>query len=140
MKRFNYFLLIFGLAALAFTGCNSSEEELIPDENERIVGKWVVDSQTILEITAEGDGSWLSFDGCEGGNCTGTDYMASDQTTGTFSYSFNADKTKLTFVDNDPEAGGNYSGEWTIDEFTNDKLVIWIDTGIFGITTVTFTK
>ncbi len=141
MKRFKYFLLMLSLVAVAFTGCDSSgEEELIVDENERIVGKWTVDSQTLFEVEVDGDGSWISFDGCDGNSCSGTDYMASDQSSGTFSYSFNADKTKLILVDDDPDAGGNYSGEWTIDEFTNNTLIIWIDTGLFGITSITLKK
>ncbi|MEJ2003378.1 MAG: hypothetical protein P8X57_00085 [Cyclobacteriaceae bacterium] len=139
MKRINYFFMVLSLAALAFTGCSDSEE-LIVDENERIIGKWTVDSQTLLEVNVPGDGSWLSFDGCETGDCSGIDYMASDETSGTFSYSFGADKTTLVLVDNDPEAGGNYSGEWTIDEFTNNMLVISLDTGLFGVTTITLKK
>jgi len=141
MKRLNYFLMLLGLFAFTFSGCSSSEEEqLIADENERIMGKWTVDSQTLFDVKVPGDGSWLSFDGCATGDCTGVDYMASDETSGTFSYSFNADKTKLILVDNDSEAGGNYSGEWTIDKFSNNTLTIWIDTGLVGITTITFKK
>jgi hypothetical protein len=140
MKRFNYFLLLL-FVSIGFFGCSrTEEEELTADVNERIVGQWTVDSQTLFEVTVPGDGSYLTFDGCDGDNCTGVDYMASDQTSGTFSYSFAEDNSTITIVDNDPEAGGNYSGEWTIEEFTNNKLVIWIDTALFGITEITFTK
>ena len=141
MKQFRYFLLALSVVVLGLSGCSSSEEEeLIVDENERIIGKWMVDSQTLFEVNVPGDGSWLTFNGCESGDCTGTDFMASDETSGTFSYAFGQDKTTLIFEDNDSDAGGNYSGEWTIEQFTNSTLVISIDTGLFGVTTITLKK
>ncbi len=141
MKRFNYFLILLGLTMIGFTSCSESDsEELIVDVNERIVGKWMVDSQTLFEVNVPGDGSWLTFDGCATGDCTGTDYMASDESTGTFSYIFGTDNSTLIIEDNDSQQGGSYSGEWTIEQFTNNKLVISIDTGLFGVTTITLKK
>jgi hypothetical protein len=125
----------------AFTACSDEEVDPSVTEYERIEGTWIIESQSLLGADVPGDGSSLTFNFCGVDTaCDGIDYLASDETSGTFSFSFNADKSKIIFEDNDAEAGGYYDGEWTIDEFTSTSLTISVDTGIFGVTTLELRK
>ncbi len=125
MKQLFFILLVFSGAF--FVSCESDGEDeplLAPDE--RIQGKWVISSSEILGQTVPGDGSYLEFHSCET-NCGGIDYIASDETSGEFSYTLNDNGTLITIVDDSPD-GGAYNGEWDILEFSNSKIVITAET------------
>ena len=101
------------------------KEELTP--KEMLEGKWTITSQELLAVVTPGDGSYLTFNSCSS-TCSGTDYKASDASTGTFAYTINDDGTEIV-IDDTTSAGGNYNFTWDILELTEDK---------FRMTTSTF--
>lgn len=140
MKRYSILFLLM-VFAISFNACTEESEDPTLSEYERIEGTWIIESQSLLGADVPGDGSTLTFNFCGMDTpCDGVDYLASDETSGTFSFQFNTDKSGIIFEDNDSDAGGNYNGEWTIDEFSSDRLVISVDTGIFGVTVLTLRK
>ena len=124
--------IILGLltASLFLTSCKKEEEKTIK-------GKWTIDEVTFFGISAPGDGSYLIFDGCDT-ECTGQDYKNEDETIGSFTYQLNDDESTLTIQD-DQEDGGDWTGEWEIIEFTDNKLVIVLNT-FFGPATYELSK
>lgn len=139
MKRF--LVIITMLASTVFTACTDEEVDPSVSEYEQIEGTWVIESQSLLGADVPGDGSSLTFNFCGIDTpCDGVDYSAAEETSGTFNFRFSEDNTKIIFEDNDSEAGGYYNGEWTIDEFTATRMTIWVDTGLFGVTTIRLVK
>lgn len=120
MKKvlFAFVILVSGTLA----ACESSEDEVLVAPEERIQGRWIIDNSQILGQTVPGDGSYLEFDAC-GTDCGGIDYMAADDSQGTFTYVLNAEGTTVTIQDDTPD-GGAYNGQWDILEFTNSSMVI----------------
>lgn len=116
--------IILGLLSSSFllTGC---EKEKI--EEKTIQGKWTIDKVTFWGITSDGDGSYLKFNSCDNDVCIGEDYKSSDQTTGTFDYELSSDETRLIINDESPD-GGSWSGDWTIEKFTENELTISLST------------
>ncbi len=140
MKRFASIFFLLSFAFVTITSCTDETEEPTLTNYEKIEGTWLIESQSLFGSDFPGDGSSLQFNFCGIDTpCDGVDYMASDQTTGSFSFEISEDGSTIIIQD-DAEDGGNYNGEWTIDEFTSSSLVISIDTGLFGITTIRFTK
>ena len=113
-----------------FFGCDTTSEEPV-EVNERIQGTWTISSMNMFGVDIPGDGSTLTFNGCDA-TCTGQDYEATGETTGTFTYEFIENNTQLKITDNDPDNGGSYNGTWDILDFTSSKLRLTIDTGLLG--------
>ena len=124
------------LAALILFGAASCQKtNLTPAE--MLEGKWIIDSQEILATVQAGDGSYLTFAACSP-TCSGTDYKASNQTTGSFTYSIDSEATQLTIVDQTND-GGNYNYVWDILELTDTDLRITTST-ILGNLKIEMTK
>lgn len=111
-------LLVFSCMML-LTECKK-EEELTP--KEMLEGKWTITSQELLTVVAPGDGSYLTFNSCAS-TCNGTDYKASDASTGTFTYTIDDDATEIV-IDDTTSAGGNYNYTWDILELTEEQFRI----------------
>lgn len=141
MKRFTNIFYLLLVSLFIFSSCSEEEPARSVTEYEQIEGTWRIESQRLLDNEFPGDGSTLTFNFCGIETaCDGIDYQASEETSGTFSFSFNADKSAIIFEDDDSEAGGNYNGEWAIEEFTSTSLTLSADTGLFGITTIRLKK
>ncbi len=85
----------------------------------------------MLGMDIPGDGSTLSFENCDEPPCNGQDYEATDKTTGTFTYKFIEEDSKIVIVDVD-ENGGNYNTTWSVLDFESDLLRITGEFPIFG--------
>lgn len=118
-----YFLLF---VALGIVSCKKDESN--SPENQ-IEGKWVIYNQEVLGSSVAGDGSYLTFSG--GLNGTGTDYKASDSTTGQFTYSVDEEATQIEIVDTMSE-GGNYNYTFDILQLDGDRFRFTANTGLFG--------
>lgn len=127
------------LDASVFTSCKDDDDEVILAINERIVGKWTVTETKALGFTIPGDGSYITFNACSGGTCTGTDFLAEDESTSELTYEFKSGDTILSIDDSDANAGGAYSGEWTIVSFTNSELLLKAET-FLGEVSIKFNK
>lgn len=129
-------LFLFGaVIALGLTSCEKEEET--QETVKTLEGTWTIESSLIFGMTIPGDGSTLKFNGCDT-ECTGEDYMASDETTGSFTYELSEDETTLTIVDED-EAGGSYGGTWTVVKYTDSELDLSTET-FFGPMTIEMKK
>ncbi len=95
---------------------------------EKLVGKWNITAAGALGAVIPGDGSYLKFDACGEDECTGTDHMASNATTGSITYDLAADGRTITIQDTTAD-GGMYNGTWKILELGETKLKIAIDSG-----------
>lgn len=126
MKKLVFKVNLFALCGLLFLASCSKDEAENGIPEEMIVGTWVVTSAEIFGETVPGDGSTLTFNSCDT-TCTGSDYLASDQTTGSITYSFDEDFSTITIVDNS-EDGGNYNGTWDILELSNSNLRLITET------------
>jgi hypothetical protein len=137
MKKLIYLFALMALMVMVIPSCETEETDKTPAE--QLVGKWDISSTEILTQVIPGDGSYLIFEECGAESCGGTDYMAGDGTTGTFSYVLNEDATTLTIEDSSSD-GGSYNGTWDVLELTNDELRIFADTGLFGTLKIELTK
>ncbi|MFT5777725.1 MAG: hypothetical protein ACI837_000673 [Crocinitomicaceae bacterium] len=117
--KFTPIILLVALTAFA---CKKEST----DPAELIQGKWIITSSEILGVEVPGDGSYLTFDACAA-SCTGTDYRASDQTTGAITYTLNEDATLITIVDNSAD-GGSYNGTWDVLELNENNFRITVST------------
>ena len=115
------------------TGCEqvNSEDEAPANVYEKIKGTWTIHKINMWGADIPGDGSTLSFEFCDEPPCTGQDYDASEGTTGTFTYEFTEENTKIVIVDDDPK-GGNYNTTWDVLDFESSKLRMTGDFSIFG--------
>lgn len=109
-----------------------TKEEDIPAD--LILGKWMLSSTEVLGTTSPGDGSYLIFEAS-----TGTDYMASDSTSGTFTYELNTDGTILIINDTTYD-GGYFNFTFDVLQLSEETLRITTDTGILGNMLLTFGK
>lgn len=121
--KYLYYLLI---VALGFVSCKKDESNL--PENQ-IEGKWIIYNQEILGSSVPGNGSYLTFSGGLSG--TGTDYKASDSTTGQFTYAMDEEATQIEIVDTMSE-GGNYNYTFDILQLDGDRFRFTANTGLFG--------
>ncbi len=110
------------------------------DRYDRIEGTWDIDYMNLLGTDIGGDGSSLSFTNCNNPPCEGSDYLASDKTTGNFTYLFIDDNKTLSIEDTSSNLGGNYNGDWEIITFKKSKLKIKIETGLLGAMTIEMSK
>jgi len=124
MKKIVKHTLLICSCMMLLTDCKKEEP---PTPKEMLEGKWTITSQELLTVVAPGDGSYLTFNACSS-TCNGTDYKASDASTGTFTYTMDDDATEIVINDT-ISAGGNYNYTWDILELTEEK---------FRITTTTF--
>ena len=108
----NYLILITSMIFL----CLSCEIEKDKTPQELLEGKWNIVSSELLGTVIPGDGSYLKFNACNM-QCTGEDYKASDNSTGTFTYTLNGDAVSITISDT-LSAGGSYNATWDILELT----------------------
>lgn len=106
-------LVLIAIAILS-SGCGK-EEARAPEES--LVGRWEFKSVELKAGSGPGDGSYLEFGPCSSGVCTGTDYLASNKTTSTFTWRLEADGRKLTIEDPSPD-GGYYNNTWEILDFS----------------------
>ena len=119
--------------AVVLVSCKT--EVLTPQE--MLEGKWIITTQELLGVTVPGDGSYLVFNACSA-TCTGTDYKASDSSSGTFDYTMNENATEILI--NDPtNDGGNYNYNWDILELTETNFRITASS-IFGNLKIEMTK
>ena len=114
-------------------GCNK-KDQLTPAMLE---GKWTITSQEILTTVIPGDGSYLTFDACSS-TCSGVDYKAGDNTSGTFTYTLNEEATLLTIADTSAD-GGNWGATWDVLELSETDLRITATTP-FGNVLVELSK
>ena len=125
--------IVLIVVSFIFSACINKAET----PHEMLVGKWIITSQEILGITAPGDGSWLQFNDCST-SCNGTDYMAGDQSTGSFTYVMDDDATTITISDSMNE-GGYYNYTFDILELTKTNFRITTST-ILGNLKIEMTK
>jgi hypothetical protein len=120
------------MAALLF-GCDqmNKEDEEPANVYAKIKGTWTISSMNMFGIDIPGDGSALTFDYCDEAPCTGQDYEASGGTTGTFTYEFIENDSKIVIVDEDAN-GGNYNTTWAILDFGSSNLRMTGEFSIFG--------
>ena len=90
---------------------------------ELLIGRWELASAKVGDAEGPGDGSFLEFDTCSSGVCTGTDFMAHDGSSGKFTWRIDADGKELTIDDTTPD-GGYYNNTWGILELSDTKLRI----------------
>lgn len=140
IKNANLFLLLIILFAgtILTTSCGKDDDDVLLPVEQRIVGTWTIQNSIIFDQQIPGDGSTLTFKECKT-TCSGTDYLGSDESTGTFTYAFIENDTVLSIDDDDSEAGGSYTGDWNIEQFTNSTLTLSGDT-FFGKVSFTFSK
>lgn len=121
--KYLYYLLI---VALGIVSCKKDESN--SPENQ-IEGKWVIYNQEVLGSSVPGDGSYLTFSGGLSG--TGTDYKASDSTTGQFTYVMDEEATQIEIVDTMSD-GGNYNYTFDILQLDAERFRFTANTGLFG--------
>jgi hypothetical protein len=121
--KYIFYLLVL---SLGFVSCQKDESNL---PESQIEGKWIIYNQEILGSSISGDGSYLTFSG--GLNGTGTDYKASDTTTGQFTYSMDEEATQIVIVDTMSE-GGNYNYTFDILQLDAERFRFTGNTGAFG--------
>lgn len=119
---------------LALTACKK-EDSLTP--GQMLEGRWIIDSQELLGNEVPGDGSYIEFFGSEGTG-SGSDYKASDGSTGAFTYQLNEEATLLTINDSSND-GGNYDATWDILTLTDNSLRMTAST-IFGSMLIELSK
>ena len=107
----------------------SCEKDEDPLPSDMIVGQWTIVSSELLGQVIPGDGSYLRFKAC-GSECTGMDYLASDMSTGQFTYDLAEDANTISIADTS-NAGGNYNATWDILELTENDFRI-VGNTIFG--------
>ena len=131
---------ILMITSLLF-GCEqlSSEDEGPTNVYEKIKGTWTIYNMNMWATDIPGDGSTLTFDFCDEPPCTGRDYEASEGTTGTFTYEFIENDTKILIVDEDPN-GGNYNTTWDVLDLEKSKLRMTGEFSIFGSMLVEMSK
>jgi hypothetical protein len=128
---------IIGVIAAVTLVLVSCKKEEPPTPQDMLEGKWIIQSQEILATVIPGDGSYLQFNACSA-TCSGVDYMASDTTSGTFTYTLNEAGTIISIVDNSAD-GGSWTAEWDVLELTETDLRITAST-ILGNLKVEMTK
>jgi hypothetical protein len=133
MKTITKILSTVFLAVLFFSSCETDND---PEPEKSLAGKWNITNVRVLGISTNGDGSHLTFNDCDS-TCSGIDYKASNQTTGSFTYTLNGESS-VTIIDNSSN-GGSYNGTWTINSFTATNLVLSINT-ILGEQKISLTK
>lgn len=136
MKRNSVLFSLLATVMLLTSACKKEDEPLAPAD--ALVGKWVIESTFFLGQIIPGDGSYLVFKACSGTTCTGEDYLASDSTSGTFTYDLSADASTMTIVDLTDD-GGNYDGLFNVTELTETDFKINGDTP-FGVINLEMVK
>jgi hypothetical protein len=118
-------LLSFGIIAsiILLFSCEKNEEEIFATPYAKINGTWKIESTQAFGYTFPGDGSSLTFNDCSNAPCSGIDYLYSDKSKGTFTYTIAADQKSITIVDKSGE-GGAYNGKWDVLVFEKGRLRI----------------
>ena len=127
MKRIPTIFSLLAIVMIMTTGCESTDP---PTPAESLTGKWIIQSSEILAQTIPGDGSYLTFNACADNTCTGTDFEATDGTSGTFTYDLSDDATTIVITDSTND-GGNYDATWDILELTETDFRI-VGNTLFG--------
>ena len=129
MKKSIYFLFASLIVMLAFmTACLEEQVEvLIEDPAERLQGTWTIQKMYVAGLSASGDGSTITFNACGDVDCSGCDYVASEDVTCDFVYNLTETHLAIEY----PGDTGDFNGNWTIDKFTNDEIKISMS--VFGI-------
>ena len=125
MKKLNFIIAILFGAVVFFSGC-TEEEELIADPAERLLGTWQISEATALGMTLDMSGSTVTFNSCGDTQCEGSDYVSYDDVDCPFIYTLT--ETNLTIEYPDQNAVGDFSGDWTIDSFTNSAMNLSMST------------
>jgi len=104
----------------------------VEEEVEGLEGTWEVTNTEALAISniSANNGNRLSFSSCES-LCEGSDYMDADQSTGTFTYTYDKVDNAIIIIDNS-EVGLNYSGTWFIIDLNDTSLRMTNETSLFG--------
>lgn len=141
MKTLQKKLLGYLMIISMLFGCDQlgSEDEEPTNVYEKIKGTWTIYNMNMWAIDIPGDGSTLTFDFCDEPPCTGRDYEASEGTTGTFTYEFIENDTKVLIVDEDPN-GGNYNTTWDVLDLEKSKLRMTGEFSIFGSMLIEMSK
>lgn len=108
---------------IGFSSCSDDDETPLMEPAERIVGTWTINSTVALGITVPDGSSTLTFHQCGDSNCEGADFEAIDDTSGTFTYTLNAEGSAVTIIDTSLD-GGAYNGTWQITDFTNSTMTL----------------
>lgn len=112
------------MGSIVFFGGCTEEDALIADPAERLLGTWTVESASALGFTVPGDGSTISFDACGDVECTGSDYVASDDISENFIYSLTETSLDISYPGSSSTSVDYFLGTWTLDNFTNDKITL----------------
>lgn len=132
------FFTLFTLSLFLLVGATSCEQEEPLTPEQMLTGKWIIQSSEILGTVVPGDGSFITFNACDGSTCTGTDFEATDNTSGTYTYSLASDASTIT-IDDSTSDGGNYNGTWDILELTETDFRI-VGNTLFGSLKMEMTK
>ena len=139
MNRILHLLPILALSILLVTSCEKADPEPEPPTPaEALVGKWIINSVEVLGQVAPGNGSYLVFNACTDTECTGTDYDASDNFTGPFTYELSSNALTIVISDSTDD-GGNYNGTWDVLELTETDFRVTGNT-ILGSLKMEMTK
>ncbi|MEW6467846.1 MAG: hypothetical protein AB1458_02930 [Bacteroidota bacterium] len=117
MKKI-YALPLFLLAfTLTISSCKKEEEKTTAEKME---GQWMTGNQYIQNSqVASADGSYLTFNS----NGTGIDHKASDNSTGTFTWSLQNNETQILFSDT-TSTGGFWNGTYELVSISETRMVI----------------
>jgi len=104
----------------------------VEDDIIGLEGTWEVTNTEALAISniSANNGNRLSFSSCES-LCEGSDYTNADQSTGTFTYTYDQVDNAIIIIDNS-EVGLNYSGTWFILDLSATNLRMTNETSLFG--------
>lgn len=140
MKKVTKLFGLLALCSLLTFSCTTEDDPEPEDATKSVSGKWVITNVDINGTSVpSSDGSYLQFNECTDGTCTGIDYKGEDQTTGSFTYTQNEEES-ITIVDNDTDNGGSWNGEWTINSISDTEMVFSLSINFFGSTiTSTYT-
>lgn len=128
-KTFLLFLITLGMFSVLVTSSCTDDDDDAP--SELILGKWTMKSVQVLGQTITADGSYIIFNACDGGKCTGVDYDGTDSTSGTFEYDLNEDGTVLK-IDDTPASGSGYDFEADVLTLSEAQLRFTILDPTFG--------
>jgi hypothetical protein len=106
---------------IGLLSCEKSEEDVFATPYAKINGTWKVEGTRAFGRTFPGDGSSLTFNDCTSAPCSGTDYLASDKSSGNFTYTIASDQKSITIADPSGE-GGSFNGRWDVLVFEKSSL------------------
>lgn len=138
MKKLLAILSIFSALTLVMLACGSEEDQKFVTPLS-LEGTWVIQNADFMGDKIEGDGSTLTFRDGDRPVKPGADYMASNETSGEFAYSISPDQRYINIIDYSDD-GGAYTGKWEVITTRENRIRLSMDSGTYGIMTVTLVK